>query len=417
MKKFKEIKIGFFLASRQIKNANLWVNILIVFVMTITFLNLVFISGLLEGLVTGASKDSRNHYSGDIIITPEENRKNIINTKKLEEELKKIEEISSYSIRYFSGAQVKAEYSPFTRPNVEQNSISAVLVGIDFKKEDEVTNLSKFIVDGDYIYDNHQNKILIGSGLLSEYESAIEGSTLDNINIGDKIKINISGSTAEYDVGGVVRSKIGQINNRIFIDKRQLLRLTGSSSQTSDEIAIKLNKESVEKIENIRDLISQNVFFSDARVETWQESQGQFFDDLSTTFTILGAVIGAIGLAVASITLFIVIFINAISREKYIGILKGIGVQGLIIKYSYILQSIFYAFVGSTIGVFLLYTFLVPYFDENPIDFPFSDGILDITYEGVLLRITILFLSSIIAGVIPSHFIVKKNTIDSILGR
>ncbi len=411
----KTLKISFFLAFRQIKKANLWVNILIVFIMTVTFLNLVFVSGLLEGLVTGASKDSREHYSGDIIITPKEEKINIVNTSRIISEISEISEIDSFTVRYLDGARVEAGYSTFLQPNVERNVVNTILTGIDFEKENKTTSLEKFIVDGDYVYDNPQNKVIIGSGLLAEYDSAIEGGNLEGVEVGDKIKIIASETPKEYIVSGIVEAKLNQINNRIFIDQQQFIALTGRSPQLSDEIAITIKSNGpIEEIRNKIEIIALN---SQAKVETWQESQGQFFEDLSVTFTILGAVIGAIGLAVASVTLFIVIFINAISREKYIGILKGIGIDSSIIKYSYVLQSIFYALIGSLIGLFLLYLFLVPYFDQNPIDFPFSDGILDVTYEGVLIRVLILFFSSVIAGLIPSHLIVKKNTIDSILGR
>lgn len=412
---FKTIKISFFLAFRQIKKANLWVNILIVFIMTVTFLNLVFVSGLLEGLVTGASKDSREHYSGDIIITPDEEKINIVNTKRIINEISQIPEINSFSVRYLEGARVEAGYSTFVEPNIERNVVSTVITGIDFEKEKKTTNLDKFIVEGEYVYDNPQNKVIIGSGLLAEYDSAIEGGNLEGVEVGDKVKIIAGENPREYIVSGIVEAKLNQINNRIFIDQQQFIALTGRSPQLSDEIAITINNN--QSLENIRNKIGVIVLNSQAKVETWRESQGQFFEDLSSTFTILGAVIGAIGLAVASVTLFIVIFINAISREKYIGILKGIGIDSSIIKYSYVLQSIFYALIGSAIGLFLLYLFLVPYFDQNPIDFPFSDGILDVTYEGVLIRVLILFFSSVIAGLIPAHLIVKKNTIDSILGR
>ncbi len=409
------LKIGFFLASRQIKNANLWVNVLIIFIMTVTFLNLVFISGLLEGLVTGASKDSREHYSGDIIITPDEEKINITGTLRLVEEINNIEEIENYSVRYLQGAQVEADYSPFLRPNIERNAINATITGVNFENENNTTRLEEFIVEGEYVYESPQNKVLVGSGFLEEYESAIEGSTLEGIEVGDKIKITALETPKEYIVSGILEAKLNQINNRIFIDTQQFISLTGRSVQNSDEIAITINDP--EKINSLASTLSKIAENSDARAESWRESQGQFFEDLSVTFTILGAVIGAIGLAVASVTLFIVIFINAISREKYIGILKGIGVGGPIIKYSYLFQSIFYALIGSLIGLFLLYAFLVPYFYENPIDFPFSDGILDVTPEGVFLRVVILFVSSVAAGFIPSHLIVKKNTIDSILGR
>ncbi len=403
------------MAFRQIKKANLWVNVLIIFIMTVTFLNLVFISGLLEGLVTGASKDSREHYSGDIIITPEEGKIYIIGTNRLIEELKEITELKSYTVRYLQGAQIEAEDSSFSQPNVKSNTVSGIITGINFESENKTTNLERFIIKGEYISGNPQNKVLVGSGLLEEYESAIGGSTLKGIKVGDRIKITMGEIPRQYIVSGILKSKLNQINNRIFLDTQQFIALTGRSAQFSDEIAITFSDS--QDINLIRNDFSEIAQKFDAKAETWRESQGQFFEDLSTTFTILGAVIGAIGLAVASVTLFIVIFINAISREKYIGILKGIGISGLIIKYSYVLQSIFYAFVGSVIGLSLLYFFLVPYFNENPIDFPFSDGILDVTPQGVLLRVFILFVSSIIAGLIPAHLIVKKNTIDSILGR
>jgi len=215
---FKTIKISFFLAFRQIKKANLWVNILIVFIMTVTFLNLVFVSGLLEGLVTGASKDSREHYSGDIIITPDEEKINIVNTKRIINEISQIPEINSFSVRYLEGARVEAGYSTFVEPNIERNVVSTVITGIDFEKEKKTTNLDKFIVEGEYVYDNPQNKVIIGSGLLAEYDSAIEGGNLEGVEVGDKVKIIAGENPREYIVSGIVEAKLNQINNRIFIN-------------------------------------------------------------------------------------------------------------------------------------------------------------------------------------------------------
>ena len=131
----------------------------------------------------------------------------------------------------------------------------------------------------------------------------------------------------------------------------------------------------------------------------------------------LGAGFSSIGLVVASITIFIVIFINALTRRKYIGIMKGIGITGKAIEISYIFQSIFYAFCGSAIGLILVYAFLVPFFQAHPIDFPFSDGILVAPLDETILRIGLLVFSTIIAGYIPARMIVRKNTLDSILGR
>jgi ABC-type antimicrobial peptide transport system permease subunit len=97
--------------------------------------------------------------------------------------------------------------------------------------------------------------------------------------------------------------------------------------------------------------------------------------------------------------------------------MKAIGIKSKIIKASYVFQSIFYAVIGSTIGFLILWLIMVPYFKRNPIDFPFSDGILAVSAEGIIIRIIILVLSAVAAGYIPARIIVKKNTIDSLLGR
>ena len=80
------------------------------------------------------------------------------------------------------------------------------------------------------------------------------------------------------------------------------------------------------------------------------------------TFAMLGNGVSAIGLVVASITIFIVIFINAITRRRYIGILKGIGIDGLAIEIAYVVQSLVYVLVGAGIGLFVTYRLLVPFF-------------------------------------------------------
>jgi putative ABC transport system permease protein len=120
---------------------------------------------------------------------------------------------------------------------------------------------------------------------------------------------------------------------------------------------------------------------------------------------------------VASITIFIVIFINALTRRKFIGILKGIGISPEAIEVAYLLQSMFYALVGSGIGLIVLFGFLVPYISAHPINLPISNTVLVAPVGETLLRVVLLVLATLVAGYIPARMIVKKNTLDSILGR
>ena len=169
--------------------------------------------------------------------------------------------------------------------------------------------------------------------------------------------------------------------------------------------------------EQLKQAIVNQGFERFAKVQTSEEAVPKFVKDISLTFSILGNVIGSIGLAVATITIFIVIFVNAITRRKYIGILKGIGINATAIEISYVFQALFYAISGITTGALIVFLLIKPYFDANPIDFPFSDGILVASPKDVLVRSAVLMLATVISGYLPARLIVKQNTLDAILGR
>jgi putative ABC transport system permease protein len=133
--------------------------------------------------------------------------------------------------------------------------------------------------------------------------------------------------------------------------------------------------------------------------------------------SILGNALSSFALIVAAITVFIVIFINAVTKRKFIGIMKGIGISPRAIQVAYVIQALFYGAVGSAIGLVLTFGFLEPFFRTHPIDFPFSDGILAVTPTGAAIRVVILLVVTVFAGYLPATLIVRKNTLDSILGR
>ena len=63
------LSVGFFLAFRQLKRSSIATTVLIIFVMTLTFLNLVVVRGVLVGLVEGITKVYDEAYSGDVFIS------------------------------------------------------------------------------------------------------------------------------------------------------------------------------------------------------------------------------------------------------------------------------------------------------------------------------------------------------------
>ncbi|MEN9604959.1 MAG: hypothetical protein RJB39_644, partial [Candidatus Parcubacteria bacterium] len=222
----------------------------------------------------------------------------------------------------------------------------------------------------------------------------------------------------EVFIRGFMRSKIDNIDSRVIMIESEMRKLLGRSDVNVSEIAVKLIPGSTEADAiKVKEVLLANGYEYDAKIQTATEAQPKFLKDMKDLFGLLGTLMGSIGLVVASITVFIVIFVNTLTRRKFIGILKGIGISSKSIKYSYIIQSAFYAVVGAALGMLVLYGFLVPFIDAHPINFPFSDGILYAPLTGTLYRVVALFVTTIVAGYIPARMIVGKNTLDSILGR
>jgi ABC-type lipoprotein release transport system permease subunit len=415
----RSLRIGLLLGLRQIQRANFWTTSLIIFVMTLTFLNLIAVSGILVGLIAGSERAVQEKSLGDIIITPLDNEDTITQTETIRRILDTVPEIASYSIRYQQGARITANYTTRRDFSIEPNTISTQAVGIDPIAEDTVTTLSENVVEGEYLDPDEPGYILLGALNLERYTAGFADITgsLTDVYPGDSVRVTINGASREFTVKGIVNAKAGGVASFVYLPEKELRRLSSSVSRDAGEIAIRLEDSQPETAVAVKSILVNLGIDSFAKVRTFQEALPKFITDIKQTFNILGTFIGAVGIVVASITIFIIIFINAISRRQQIGILKGIGIDRKAIEIAYVIQAAFYALVGSALGTLISYGFLVGYFDNNPIDFPFSDGILVAEPIGTLYRFIILFIVTLFAGLIPAWLIVKQNTLNSILGR
>lgn len=409
------LRIGFFLAIRQIKRASFWATGLIVFVMVLTFINLVVVSGILVGIVQGSVDSHRTQDTSDVIVSNLDDKKYIENSSEVIDIIKSLSQVKDASARYRFGGTLEANYK--TRKETDKPNIAVTqIIGIDPVAENNVTNISKNIIKGEYLSPNDYDQIILGSLLLDQdfsFNALFE--TLKNVSPGVKIRINVNGIRREVTVKGVFESKVQDISRNAYMVDSQFRNIIGRNDGNVSEIAVKLN-QGIDPAE-ISEALVQSGVDKAAEIRTYYEAQPQFLKDVIKTFAMLGNIFSSIGLVVASITIFIVVFINVITRRKFIGILKGIGINGKAIEASYVFQSIFYALCGSVIGLVLVHAVLAPFFIAHPIDFPFSDGILVAPLGQTIFRAGLLVLATVIAGYIPARMIVRKNTLDSILGR
>jgi ABC-type lipoprotein release transport system permease subunit len=411
------LKVGIFLGVRQLKRASRWTTGLIVFIMTLTFLNLVVVSGILVGLIVGGNNANREQYTGDVILTTLSGKSDIARSQDILATIRSNKNFTQYTERFIAGGQVEANYKTRSDFNAKADTAGTQLTGIDPVRENDFSNISKYVIEGEFLDPNESGYVVLGSNLLRRFSSSFGDGfdSLDDTYPGDTVKITVNGKTQEFIVKGIVKSKVGEVSLRAFVTTNDFLRMVGRDSLNVNEIS--LRHAPVLTDVQAKNILVGSGFGDYAKIQTADEAIPDFLNQIKLAFGVLGNMIGAIAIVVASITIFIVIFINAVTRRKFIGIMKGIGVSSQAIQISYLVQSLFYAVSGSLIGLVVLYGLLVPAFLKHPINFPFSDGILVAEPVGTLVRMLVLLVITLIAGFIPARMIVRKNTLDSILGR
>lgn len=415
---FRNLSIGYFLAYRDIKKANIWTTALIVTVMVLTFLNLIVVSGILVGLIEGAVVANRDRYSSDVVVSTLIKKNYIQNTGEILDFIKTYPGVLMYSARYSESGTIETNYKNRTRLTDEPDQAGASVAGIDPVAEDRLTGISKYILDGEFLSPDDTDAIVIGANLLFKY-TPIEApgfQTLKDVDVGSKVRLKINGNTREVVVKGIIKSKADSLDTRVFMVDSYMRKLIGRDDFNVDEISIKVDYD-ISTANQVKQALIEQGFDQYAKVQTWEDAQPKFLKDIQATFGLLGNMIGTIGLVVACITIFIIIFVNAITRRRFIGILKGIGINSQAIEISYVIQSLFYATSGIVIGAIIVFGFLQPYIAAHPVNFPFSDGILVATVSGTLIRAVVLMIATLIAGYIPARIVVKQNTLDAILGR
>ncbi|MBC8464802.1 MAG: hypothetical protein H8D63_00280 [Parcubacteria group bacterium] len=273
-------RVGNFLAFRALKRANIWTTILIVFIMTLTFLNLVFVSGILSGLVEGSSNAYRAQYSGDIILSNLESKNFIEDTANIEKTLGSFLEVVAISSRMLAGGSVEANYRSKSDISDKTESVSAGIAGIDPEKENAVTHLADLIIAGTYLEKGDAGGIIVGSNLLENYVRNIPGSdTLSVVDVGDTIRLRVNGTLREFTIRGVLKSKVAAVSQRAYINDTILRQLLGRAGKDANEIVAVLAPNTNPL--HIKNELEESGICSCAKIETWEESQGQFSKTLA----------------------------------------------------------------------------------------------------------------------------------------
>ena len=405
-----DIKVAFFIAFKTVVKGSKSVTALLIIVLSLVFFNLLFIKGFLTGFSTGILNSMIENGTGHIVLLPQEAplQKNfIINQRELRNQIETIPGIIATTRHYVLSGAVAYDKDK----NGQLRYVSAPIIGINQLEEKKLIRINEHMVSGEFPDELKDDEVIIGSNLAGGYE-AIQNTDLGGVTAGKKVQIVYSNGLSKiYTVKGVFNVTIGFVGSDAFISDKEAERVLSTYNQAS-EILIKtdLTRHSLaEYVAKVRTIAPE------LRIEPYTKRLAAV-GVLITSFNLISFIIGIISIIVAAATIFIMIYINALSKKKQIGIIKAIGIKTLSIEISYILQALFFSSLAVVVGILFFYFVVKPYLIANPIHMPYGDALLVITFKQVIINGIYMIIAAVIAGFASSRIISKKQIVETIWG-
>jgi putative ABC transport system permease protein len=403
-------KTASFIAYRSITRGSKSMLILMIFILSLSFLNMMFISGVLSGLWNSEVQLSINLMAADLTISPQRTptlKQFIENQKELRAEIETIPGVIATARHY----QLAGSLSFDKDKNGQYKSVSGAILATDPSSEAKVTTFKDIMLSGQMLSDIDTDKIVLSSALAGGYGTPSTGD-LGGVRVGDKVQITYSnGIIRMYTVKGIYNDMIGIYETFITSKEAEsLLDVTNDASQIL--VKADLSHTPILSYQNRVKAMAPNL-----TVQNYNDLLGSVAS-FEQALNLISDIVSAISVMVAAITIFVLIYVNAINKRRQIGILKAIGIKQQIIVNSYIIQSLFYTLCGLVIGSGVVFGLLGPFLSAFPI--PLIVGLMNLTLAytplGIAVSILCFIVAGYLAGRIPARIVAKEDILKAIWG-
>jgi len=384
--------------------SNKWTLSLIIFFIAIAFINMIFVTSLFNGIIEGFNEQIIDTSTGHILVTPAHGEDVIKNAPNI---LAKIESI----------AGIEAASAEVIVPGSIQygnTKGSWQILAIDPERERTVTNVAAKMIEGNYLDAGDAGGIIIGSSIADSdaAEGAANPFAFSGINVGDTVTVLFGSSGYELTVRGIFKTKFIDTDDKAFITLDALKAMNPLYDNEATKIIVRAEKtgSEAELISSLKaNGIKQNVY-------SWTEAS-TLMESISDSFLGINVILSIVGVLIAAITVFIVIYIDISSKRKQIGILRAIGIKPYLIQAMYVILTAVYSVAGVIIGSAIFFGAIIPYFNAHPFVLPIADATLMVNPGDFIARLETLIWVAIGAGLIPAIHITRIKLLDAIWGR
>lgn len=288
------------------------------------------------------------------------------------------------------------------------------IIGIYPKSENEVTQLSSRVIEGDYLQDTgRHNTILIGQKLATKLK----------LNFKNKIVLTFQDTTGEivagaFRIAGIYRSKNTALDEmNVYVRATDLGALLGTGTEVH-EIAILLKTDNADEVE--QKLTEQ---FPLADVKTWKDLSPELELVISSFNEFMYIFVGFILLA---LTFGIVntMLMAVLERVRETGILMAIGMSKMRVFMMVMTETVLLALTGGPLGLLLAYLTIlwtgtsgidISVFSEGLSAYGFSSVVYPELEPGYYLPLTLMTVfTAVLSAIYPAIRAVRLKPAEAI---
>jgi lipoprotein-releasing system permease protein len=284
------------------------------------------------------------------------------------------------------------------------SDVSAMVYGVDIRKENRLFNLEKDIVQGSIIrLETVNNGLVLGSGLAEKLGASLN----DNLKI-----VSPSGVTLTMKVVGIITTGLRDLDNqRAYASLRNAQKLLKVQSSYITDISIKL--KDIDKAEVLAKEFENRFGY---QAEDWKVKNAAVFSVFKIQNIVTYLVIISI-MVVSGFGIFNIITMMIYEKMKDIAILKALGFTDKDIRRIFLSEALLIGFAGGVLGVVLglivsVIASSIPFKVEG---FVTSER-LSVNFNPIFYTIAFLFglLTTAIAGLLPARKAAKVDPLQII---
>ena len=400
----RALRVAGFVSGRTILRGNRGVAVLLTALMAAIFAEILFIPALIQGATDHIETVLRENVTGDVTVSPGEDAQAITDPDAIVAAARALPGVTAATATRLAGSQVSAG----------NRSGSWSVVAVDPESYAQTFATPDQMIEGTFLEAGDGDEIVLGVGVAGadRDDTVTFPASLQTVHAGDSVAVTlVGGATHTFTVKGVYDTGLSQANLRAFVPVAAADALVPPLAGTATGVFVDVAEPGTEDavIEELRAVRPELTY------EPWTALTATI-EDLTGSFDTIRSILNAVSLLVAAIAVFIVTYVDLVSRRRTIGIERAIGIGGGAIVLGYVLKAVVFAVVGVAVGGLLFVQVAVPVVAAHPFRFPIGPVSLSVTADEMRRGAVVLVAVAALGALAPAWRSVRVRILDAIWG-